>query len=224
MSEQIPFPIEGFKPSIIDNPEPRLACVLLLDVSQSMRGNPIAELNDGLRTYKQELVADSLARKRVEVAVVTFGGTVQNLCDFTIAEDFQPPTLTANGDTPMGAALKQAMDVIQQRKSIYRENGLAYFRPWIFMITDGGPTDPWKQAAKDIKEGESKKAFVFFAVGVEGANFEVLKQISVREPLKLQGLNFRDLFQWLSASQRSISQSTPGEKVQLPHPDWVSVD
>jgi uncharacterized protein YegL len=230
MSEQIPFPSEqpsaAFQPELALNPEPRLACVLLLDVSYSMAGAPIAQLNDGLRAYKDELVADSLALKRVEVAVVTFGGTVQSLCDFTIAEQFQPPTLTANGDTPMGAALNQAVDMLQQRKGMYKSAGLAYFRPWIFMITDGAPTDEWRSAAQRVKEGETRKEFVFFAVGVQGANLDILRQISTREPVKLDGLRFRDLFQWLSASQRSLSHSTPSDqgKVKLPPAGWASVD
>jgi uncharacterized protein YegL len=230
MSEQVPFSYEpslaAFEPEMALNPEPRLACVLLLDVSHSMGGAPIAQLNEGLRAYKDELVADSLALKRVEVAVVTFGGAVQSICDFTIAEDFQPPKLKAGGDTPMGAAINQALDMLDQRKGLYKSQGLAYFRPWVFLITDGAPTDKWQSAAQRVHEGEENKAFVFFAVGVEGANFDILQKISVREPLKLDGLRFRDLFQWLSASHRSLSHSTPSEQgvVKLPPPGWLSLD
>jgi uncharacterized protein YegL len=213
MAEQVPF--FGTDDFAI-NPEPRLPCVLLLDVSGSMSGKPIAELNEGLRLYKNELVADALAAKRVEVAIVTFGGAVKTACDFTTTENFQPPHLSANGNTPMGAGISTALAMIEERKAAYRANGIPYFRPWVFLLTDGAPTDEWQSAAVKVKDGEEHRRLAFFAVGVEGADFGVLKQVCYREPLKLKGLRFRDLFQWLSNSQRSLSHSTPGEQDQVP--------
>jgi uncharacterized protein YegL len=217
--EQTPFG----EPDLAKNPEPRCPCLLLLDVSASMGGRAIAELNAGLVTFKDELAADALAAKRVEVAVVTFGGTVQTLCDFTTADLFTPPTLVANGETPMGAAIEVGLDLVQTRKEVYRTNGLGYFRPWVFMITDGAPTDPWQGAAERVRQSETAKALSFFAVGVENANFDVLNQISVRKAVKLDGLRFRDLFVWLSASQKSVSRSKAGETVDLPPCDCGSV-
>lgn len=223
MIEQIPFGTDSFA----ENPEPRVPCVLLLDVSSSMMGEKIAELNSGLSVYKEELVSDSLAAKRVEMAVVTFGGTVEVVVDFTTAENFQPPTLEPCADTPMGAAINRAIEMVTDRKATYRENGIAFYRPWIFMITDGAPTDEWKGAAERVKSGEASKAFSFFAVGVEGADLNVLSQIATREPLRLSGLRFRDLFQWLSNSQQSVSRSTPGDDVPLDNPTapdgWAAV-
>jgi uncharacterized protein YegL len=130
-----------------------------------MAGNPIAELNAGLVTYKDELAADSLASKRVEVAVVTFSDQVQTICDFTTAQSFQPPNLTAGGSTAMGAAIQSAVEMVNQRKAVYKANGIAYYRPWIFLITDGAPTDRWDLAAQNVKEGEAARAFAFYAAG-----------------------------------------------------------
>jgi uncharacterized protein YegL len=98
----------------------------------------------------------------------------------------------------LGAAIKQGLELVRQRKDEYKANGISYYKPWIFLITDGGPTDEWHSAAALAREGESSGSFAFFATGVAGANMEVLKQISVRERLKLDGLKFRELFQWLS--------------------------
>lgn len=213
--------------SFAENPDPRCPCVLLLDVSGSMEGAAIAELNAGLSTYKDELAADSLAAKRVEVAVVTFGGEVTTVNDFKPVGEFQPKPLEADGDTPMGEAILRAVELLHARKTAYKQNGVQFYRPWLFLITDGAPTDEWKAAAEKVKEGEAARAFAFFAVGTSGANFDVLRQISVREPLKLDGLRFRDLFVWLSNSQRAVSRSKTTEEVPLQNPaapkGWAEV-
>jgi uncharacterized protein YegL len=199
------------------NPEPRCPCLLLLDVSGSMAGQPIQELNAGLRTFREELIADELAAKRVEIACITFG-PVSVVTSFEVASAFQPPWLKSAGETPMGAAIKSGVELVRLRKEAYRANGIAFYRPWIFLLTDGAPTDEWKSAATLVKEGEASKAFAFFAVGVQKANMDILKQIAVRAPLRLKGLRFRSLFQWLSNSMKSVSRSTPGDEVPLKNP------
>src|SRR5262245_50327617 len=151
--DQKPFGDFGDAAAFVDNPEPRVASVLVLDVSGSMNGAPIAELNEGLRTYQQELLEDSLATKRVEVAIVTFGAMVETKLPFTEAGHFHPPHLEASGPTPMGEALNLAIDLVEERKRLYRENGVMYYRPWIFLITDGDPTDDWHSVVPRVQAG-----------------------------------------------------------------------
>lgn len=249
MAEQQPFRDIG----IISNPEPRCPCVLLVDCSGSMAEvvadvgpetggavfsdgksyrlvnggtSRIDLVNDGLRAYHADLLKDDLAPQRVEVSVIAFGGRVETVVPFTSAHDFLPPSLTANGDTPMGSAIVRALDSIEERKQLYKQHGLHYYRPWIFLLTDGEPTDDWAAAAAKVREFEQNKRVAFFAVGVDGANFETLKQISVRQPLKLKGYSFREMFLWLSQSQRSVSHSRPGEEdhVKLESPiGWANL-
>ena len=209
--EQQPFAAAEFA----ENPEPRCPCILLLDTSGSMQGEAIEELNSGIQAFREELFSDSLSMKRVEIAVVTFG-PVNVLQNFITADQFRPPRLEANGDTPLGAAVSRGLGLLKTRKQILRDNGIKLFRPWIFLITDGEPTDNWSHLPQLIRAGEETKSFSFFALGVAKADFKVLQQITVREPMRLQGVRFREFFLWLSASLKNVSRSNPGDSVQIP--------
>lgn len=225
----------------VDNPEPRCPVILVLDRSASMMGQPIEELNQGLRTFSESIKKDELASLRVEIAIVTFGparvmdvleGTNNEIdasadIAFATAGEFKPPLLTAGGGTPMGGAVEIALNLIRDRKSIYKENGIDYFRPWLFLITDGFPTDGarWRLAAEQVRQEEERRGVIFFGIGVQNADMRTLSQFSEqRSPAKLKGLAFGELFQWLSKSVTAVAQSKPGDQVPLPPVDWGAID
>jgi uncharacterized protein YegL len=202
-------------PEFAENADPRCACVLLLDTSCSMAGARMNALNQGLKAFEQDIQADALAKRRVEIATVTFGGKVSKVHDFVTAGSFSAPALHADGGTPMGEAIVLGVQLVKQRKAEYKTNGVLYYRPWVFLITDGEPTDEWRSAASMVQAEMETKGLTFFAVGVEEADMKVLSSITPR-CLKLNGLNFRDLFLWLSQSQKRVSSSKPSDQTPLP--------
>lgn len=209
------------------NAEPRCACVLLLDTSWSMNGLPIEALNQGLQSFQQDLQEDSLARKRVEVAIVTFGnGGVRQIQDFVTAEAFTATALTPDGSTPMGEAIDLALDMIRSMKTTFKNNGIAFYRPWIFMITDGEPDAGWQPAVQRLHNEAANKGVAFFAVGVENANMQILSQIATPTipAVMLKGLNFKEMFLWLSNSMRRTSSTKVGDNVPLaPVDSWAMI-
>ena len=229
--EQTPFNVTAS--DLVTNPEHRCPSVLVLDISGSMQGDSIKQLQEGVTVYRDSLFGDSLARKRVEVAIVTFGGRVEVVQTFTTAATFTAPSLEASGDTPMGEAVVTALKLLGDRKAEYRAAGIQYYRPWVFLITDGGPTDVnsthWDEAKNAIRDGEEGKKFAFFTVGVEDADLDRLTELNpARPPVKLQGLEFKKMFQWLSSSQQAVSRSIPGYVVPLQNPTagptgWATV-
>ena len=226
-----------------DNPEPRCPAVLLLDASASMRGDPIRRLNAATKELAGDLREDRLASLRVEVAVVAFGGEVRALDvrgggarsipfdandAFVTADQFVPPEVEAGGDTPMGDAVRRALQLLRDRKAIYKQAGLDYFRPWLFVISDGQPTDKgWEGVAEEARAEEERRGVTVFPIGVgEEANMEALARFAKLPPLKLrEGSNgFQELFRWVSKSLTAVAQSRPGDQVPLPPVTWAQVD
>jgi uncharacterized protein YegL len=215
------------QPEFVENPENRCPVILLVDTSSSMAGGPIESLNAGLTTFRDAVIQDEQAALRVDVAIVGFG-PVELVQDFVTIDQLVPPQLTANGLTPMGEAISYSLDLLESRKLTYRNNGIQYYRPWVFLITDGAPNpgSPWQQSAQRIQDAEQQKKLSFFAVGVQGADMHTLRQIAppARPPLMLNGLDFRAMFLWLSDSMVRVSTSTVGgDMVALPPVGWGQI-
>ncbi len=216
-----------------------IACAVVVDTSGSMYGNPsdnlsrrpIDELNDGLVAFGEALKEDSLAYGCADVCIIKFDNTVQTLVPFSAAAEYSAPHLTAYGRTAMNEAIITALDAIEQRKQEYRDIGVDYWRPWIFLLTDGLPTDTeYESAARQrLTEALDQRKINFFPMGIgEYADIAKLKSYTAGGNgivLKAEKDNFKDAFVWLSRSMVIASNSNPSTtKVDLPPvPPTISI-
>lgn len=202
---------------LINNPTARVPVCLVLDTSGSMDGEPINELNEGVRLFFEAVLEDEIAQYSAEIAVVTFGGSADVQADFQDIHSQKIPELSAQGRTPMGAAVMLALDLLNSRKAEYSRAGVEYFQPWMVLMTDGQPTDSIEAAVSGTLNLVEKKKLSVFAIGIgEEADMETLKRFSPKHaPLKLKGLRFKEFFEWLSKSVSVVSQSTPGDSPKL---------
>ena len=212
--------------ALIDNSEERAPLVLVLDCSGSMQDeNKVQLLNEGLKTLASDLKADPIAARCGRVLVISFGGdsNVETMGDWTDAMDFTPPQLLAGGLTPLGAAMRCALDEVESQKTQMRAAGVSYKRPIIMLLSDGEPTDDWQQIAADCKAAETAHKVNIMAIGIgEAANKATLGEFSNKGALTLSGLKFKELFVWLSRSIRAVSRAPAGGSVQLnPVDSWA---
>lgn len=205
-SERIPY-VE-----FADNANERTPCVLVLDCSGSMRGEPIKQLNAGLVALEKELKEDIDASSRVQLLIVKASGAdeVKVESDWTDAMNFEAPAMEAGGLTPLGKAMDIALQKIEEQKCLYDSCGITSKRPWIFLISDGEPTDyGWEKVAELCRYAQKNKKVVIHAIGTQGANLDKLAKFSILPPKRLTGLKFTEFFLWLSRSVSCISKAAP---------------
>jgi uncharacterized protein YegL len=208
-----------FKGESPENFEQKCLCVLTVDVSSSMSGDAINQLNEGLKVFQQDVLMDFVAAKRLEVSIVTFGSNVLCIQDPSSVSNFRMPVLQAHGTTKMVDGVRMAMDIVEQRKDYYRATGQNYFRPMIVLISDGEPDadQDIDGLSRSVSSAIAAKQFMFFSLGVDHYNHNTLNRIcSTPPPKSLRGHEFASFFKWLSNSIGIISKSAEGQRISLP--------
>lgn len=197
----------------LESAQKRIPCVILLDTSKSMEGDPIAALSQSLPRAKAAIENDNTAKLAVELAVITFGnGGVKCVQDWTVVSNFHPPALSAGGTTPLGDALNLAMNMIDTRKAYYRQNGASYYQPWLWILTDGAPDidEAWKNGSKRVETAVKSRKLAAWALTTD-AHQESLDRMREIVPanhvLLLEQMNFEAAFEWLSKSLVRVSRT-----------------
>ncbi len=201
----------------------RLPVYLLLDCSGSMMGDPIEAVRQGVKALLSELRGDPQALETAYLSVITFDSKARQITPLTELMQFKEPQLNAGGATALGGALHVLMDCVDSevRKSTQTQKG--DWRPLVFILTDGSPTDieAFQQAAQKIKG--MKTANIIACAAGSNADTSYLKQIT-ENVLMMNTLSAGDMaqfFAWVSGSIKMSSKSVdakPGEAIELPPP------
>lgn len=203
------------------NKTERLACVLIVDGSGSMKDSgAIHELNEGLRTLAALLKEDDDTADGVQIAILRMGDqdAVTELTGFVDAAEFTAPVVEADGSTPLGRAVEQAMRMIEAQKQRYRQNGISYKRPWLWIMSDGAPTDAWQPVAARARAAQEARQFTLWAIGVgKEAPLEALKSFTNGDRcFRIGERDFKAMFEWMSASMSAGSKGAAGQQMALP--------
>lgn len=201
----------------------RLPVYLLLDCSGSMMGEPIEAVRQGVKALLSELKGDPQALETAYLSVITFDSSARQTTPLTELMLFKEPKLNASGATALGGALEILMDCINNEVRKTTETQKGDWRPLVFIITDGSPTDieAFKRAAQQIKS--VKVANIIACAAGSNADTTYLKQIT-ENVLMMNTLSAGDMaqfFAWVSSSVKMSSKkldANPGGAIELPPP------
>ena len=202
--------------------ERHVPCVCLLDTSISMDGAPIRELNQGMIEMGNALLHDELARGRAELCIFTFDKDVKRIVDWTSAESYSAPSVTAKGCTSMNQAINEGLNAIAERTEFYRDAGVQYYKPWLFLLTDGCPTDPeLTDSTRARLRGEIEAGLNFYPMAIgENADQEFLRAYYPENwknkwVLHADEKHFKEAFVWISQSIGKVVKAKPGQRVGM---------
>jgi uncharacterized protein YegL len=199
-----------------------------------MEGDPIASLNTGLAQFETELKEDKRAQRSARVMLIRVGGfqgdakEVNVIAEFQDVSSFSVAPQVASGETPLGEAVLLGLQKIEEEKAYLRSKNLNYVRPWLFVISDGEPTDvpkygkkTWPEACATAHDAIKGKKVSIFAIAVNAGNADELQNVTTRSVRKMESMNFKEFFIWLSNSIGDAGNSAEEEPPMAPgRDDW----
>ena len=187
----------------------RLPIFFLLDVSESMVGQPLNAVEEGMKRIITSLRQDPSALETAYISIIAFAGKAKVLSPLTDIISFYPPKLPIGGGTSLGLGLITLMREIDEKVVLKSSTQQRDWKPLVFLITDGKPTDNTNEAVREWKENYASKATMVAITLGDYANVSILKQLTPHV-LLYEGSSdddFKRFFDWISASVQSHSQA-----------------
>ena len=199
----------------------RLPVYLLLDTSGSMTGEPIEAVKNGVQMMIHSLRQNPQAIETAFVSIITFDSEAKQLIPLTDLASFQTVDLKAAGTTALGAALSLLADKLENEvtKTTLEQKG--DWKPIVFIITDGVPTDDWQAGFQKLKA--VKKGLIVGCAAGNNADDKVLKEIA-DQVVRLSNTDADSIgkfFQWVSASIATTSTKVEETGIDLTKKDQL---
>jgi uncharacterized protein YegL len=221
--------------SVASGTAARLPVVLVMDTSWSVgESGLMAEVNDALKGWPDQVRENARVRRHVEFAMVTFGDGVDvaplapahkptrsGRTAFLQAPEVAPASLAAEGVSRVAEALELALDLCEARAAALTADSVHVYVPNVWLLTDGEPTDAdgnpsddWRTVLPRLRDMEQRNRVLFFAVGLPGARTDVLAELAPKAHYDFREVSFADALALITLTSGELAKADGGTAQQ----------